>query len=322
MHVYRAARTGLLGLTVLFLGGCPLPTDGPPVSSILSEVFAHIDAEMITYYDVAPPVIPETAVDLNDPEYEAARLGDMQLAFSNVQQFLASPAGDCAIPALPAEARGAGRAVQPPRAMPTPTCYDTGPGTSLCIYQWPEGGGVYTLVETHYPEFWSVMVYFKGEYGGVTYPGDMDKSNDWGYLLQDHLFTKDAKTGVVQRMIEPGLCDECDFRPWVVNSFEVEDEGTICTPWGDADLIRYTYSTTMWICSPGMPDPLDRYHEVLGSVLIREPNGDVKIEHYEYDTANRKFYRSAEWFIDHEDKSISWTFYDSDGKVTGYGEIP
>ena len=283
-HFRHLTYVGFVVVAAIGLCSCP-PAAGPDPAGegSLSDVFAHVDEEMLTYRDVAPPVMPELAVELDDPGLDGVRTDDMVLAFANLEQFLASEAEHRVLPVLPDGAAGSVRAAVRPRSVPDPTCFDMGPGTFFCVYQWPEGDGTYTLRDLHMPEAWQISIYFKGDYGGVTYPGDMDRSTDWGYLLQDHLFEADATSGEVQFMMEPGVCSDCDFKPWVLYTFAVEDAGTIVTPWGEDDLITYIYSTTMWTCWPDMIDPRDRYHPAMMQVLTAEPNGDVTIEQHDYD---------------------------------------
>ena len=335
MRGLRYVRTCLLGLSVLSLASCPItpgdPSGDAPADGSLSEVFAYLDQETITYYDIAPPVMPSHAEEISEAQLEEAGFDEAAVVFTTMQQFLASPVDSSTVHNVGQASHRSGSPVQIPRGIPPGQCYPMGSDVYVCIYQWTEGNGVYTAVHQSFsgdlgvpedPGMWTIGIFFKGECDGVTYPGDVDDANDWGYLVQDHMYAKDAKFGYVRCYMEPGLCDQCDHRPWLEYSFEVEDLGTICTPWDNEELIEYTYSSTQYSCWPAEPDPMYRYHQAIGFVLTVEPDGDTVIENYTYDMASHRYYRCAEWVIDHEDWSISWTFWDSEGGVTGYGKVP
>jgi hypothetical protein len=312
----------VLGVAILSLAGCPLGggdpdggTDGDADGSgSLHDLFAYLDESGTTYYDVAVPVVPELAEEITEEQREQAKIGEMLDSLASFQEFLASPVDDSTIPDV--------EAFLAARGVPPSDCYPMGPDTYVCIYQWDEGDGVYTLVDTKSPDVWTINIYFKGVYAGVTYPGDLDDPDDFGYMIQYHIYENDATAAVVQFMMEPGICDQCDTLPWAQWSFEVENHGTIATPWGEDDLITYTYTDTIYSCWPEEINPVYRYHPGIGTELTREPNGDVTIDNYTYEMSEHVYYRSAEWFIDHRDNSISWVFYDYEKNVIGSGEVP
>lgn len=311
------------------LGACSQPTGGgdsgdesnggttyPPTSHMLSAVFDEADADTTTYRDVAPPEMPDLLSQNNDPA-----LGELKSTFECMQDFLASPAGDSTIraPAVEPTSSGAMAAgVIRTAETPTPDCYSAGP-FSICLYRWQEGTVHITVEDTRSTDADLWRVYYKGLAGGIVFPGDTEDPDDPGYLLQNHTYPTHQMSGQTQHMFEPGLCGECYQQPWSEHTFEVSEQITVATPWGDETAARRTYTHTLYNCCPDCP--AYRYHMWMSALLQREPNGDLIIEHRFWSFSDNQPYLSAEWFFDHSENTISWIFYNPDGSVKETGQI-
>lgn len=333
--------TALAVLTVL--GACSQPTgsggsdgDGsggstsyPPTSPMVSAVFDETDADITTYRDVASPEMPGILSQSTDPA-----LDELKATFECMEDYIASPAGECDIrlpvagaASLGTANAGAGILDQGVAGLvgtadkPTPYCYVAGP-FSICIYRWQEGTAYITVDDTRGTVTDQWRVYYKGIAGGILFPGDTDDPDDFGYLLQNHSYGTDGKSIHTQHMFEPGLGPECYQRPWAEHTFEVEDTITVATPWGDHTAARRTYTQNGYICWPDDPDPAYRYHFWMGAKLQREPNGDLIIEHRRWSESRKEPYVSAEWLYDASENTISWIFYNDDGTVKDTGQIP
>ena len=327
------ARMVAVLAVVAALGACSQPTgdggdsdDGsgggttyPPTSQMLSAVFDEADAETTTYRDVAPPEMPDLLSQNDDPA-----LGELKSTFESMQDFLASEAGDCTIRA-PAVESASCSATTPgvirTADTPTPYCYLAG-SFSICLYRWQEGTTHITVEDTRGTVTNQWRVYYKGLAGGIFFPGDTEDPDDFGYLLQDHTYTTDQRSGHTQWMFEPGLCWECYQRPWSEHTFEVSEPITVKTPWSDETAARRTYTHTMYYCWPDCPDPLYRYHMFMSALLQREPNQDLIIEHRFWSATYKQPYLAAEWLYDHSENTISWIFYNEDGTVKDTGQVP
>ncbi len=328
MRSQKGAGIALVVVLCIFLASCPTGSDQPGGdqygSGTLSDVFEELDEEIITYYDVVLPPLPSLVSNSDDPA-----LDDLKAAFQSVQDFLATPAdeqelggSDGSLLAIP----GPGTSSEAPsllvsRAAPTPECHTAGP-ISICIYQWNDDELVVTLVDTRSPETYQTDWYFKGRGWGIEFPGDLSDPDDWGYLIQHHLYTTDCKSGISQSMFQPDLCADCEERAWAENTFDVTGEMTIATPWSTDYLATYEYSNTVYSCEPYQSNPLDRYHLSLGTTVECLPNGDVATDMYAYSYGHHAPFLEAHWFYDNSDNSITWTFYDEDGNVIDHDTIP
>lgn len=311
----------------VFLGTCSQPTGGsdsgnadggpttyPPISQMVSAVFDEADEEITTYRDVAPPEMPALLTQLDEPA-----LDDLKASFSCMQDFIASPAGECVIrtPVSGTTSCGLGTAAD----TPIPDCYVAGP-FSICIYRWQEGTAHITVEDTRGTVVNLWRVYYKGLADGIFFPGDTADPDDFGYLLQDHTVETDWRSIHTQHMFRPGLCFECDQRPWSEYTFEVSDEIRVVTPWSDDTAATRTYTHTLYDCWPGCPDPLYRYHFSMSVLLERQPDRDLLVEIRRWSDTYKRPYLKSEWFYDHSENTISWTFYNEDGTVRDQGQVP
>lgn len=215
-------------------------------------------------------------------------------------------AGDCTIraPAVaPTSSDATAAGVIRPAETPTPYRYFAG-SFSICLYRCQEGNVRITVEDTRSMVTDQWRVYYKGLAGGIFFPGDTEDPDDFGYLLQDHTYTTDQRSGHTQHM------------------FEVSEPITVKTPWSDETAARRTYTPTLYDCWPDCPDPAYRYHMWMSALLQREPNRDLIIEHRFWSITYKQPYLSAEWFFDHSENTISWIFYNPDGSVKETGQVP
>jgi len=318
--------TIIVGLS-LVLASCPgdsgEPGDNQGGNETLSEVFEDLDAEIITYRDVVLPPLPSLVTDSDNPA-----LDDLKAAFQSVEDFVSTPAGDLQLGGSrgPIEAVFGERSSDPPsllvsRAAPTPECFSAGPVT-ICTYQWSDDELVITLVDTRTTESYQTDWYFKGRGWNIDFPGDVSDPDDWGYLIQHHVYTTDCKSGLSQSMFVPDLCPDCEELPWAQNTFQVTGEMTIATPWSTDHVATYEYSNTVYSCEPFQQDPRDRYHLSLSTAVECHSNGDVSTDMQAYSYKHHAPFLEAHWFYDDSENSITWDFYDEDGKVTEHDTIP
>lgn len=326
----------VVALLTLSLCSCPTPDSGggedftedpgnteeaeggyPPASKVVSGVFAAIDSEVHTYYDVALPELPQLVTDTDDPA-----LSELKDAFDAFCAFLESPAGS----GLSGSSLSASRVASSVRALdvtlPTPIHYTFG-DQSIWIYQWQEGQATITIVDTRSPVSYQTDCFYKGRAAGMDFPGDLSDPDDWGYLLDHHVYTVDARSGMSQSMFEPGLCDECHEMPWAEFTFDVSEAITIATPWGSDLTATYTYSSTVYACEPIYPPGSpDRYHISVAIETERKPNGDLATDIFAYSYTYHAPYIKTHYFYDESENSITWTRYDENGNITDHDTIP
>lgn len=326
----RLRIPGIIMIVMLsvVLASCPDGTGSPGGdeydSETLSGVFDDIDQDIVTYRDVVLPPLPTLVTDSDDPA-----LDDLKEAYQSVLDFVSTPAGELQFGgpdgALPATLGTLSSSIRPaallPRATPVPDCLVAGP-VSVCTYQWNDDGLVTTLVDSRTPATYQTDWFFKGTGWGVDFPGDLADPDDYGYLIQHHVFTTDCKSGISQSMFVPGLCEECEEHPWAENTFDVTGEMTIATPWGTEHAATYEYSNTVYACEPYQANSMDRWHVSLSTDVECLPNGDVSTDMSAYSYGHHAPYQTAHWFYDDSENSITWDFYDENGAVIGHGTIP
>lgn len=297
------ALAAAVALTVVLGSGCSvsgLPGGGEATAA---DVFEQIDEEALTFKDIAPVQIPAffTATAGENVEKAAGIL-------ESFNDLIASGDGMAAPRSLSAGVAARG-------GVPG-DCTTAGPMTT-CIYQWQDADLHCTLVQINLIDSHMQLLYhYKGEDGGVVFPGDLEDPDDWGFLMQTHWYAADATSAMIDTMMSPEY-GECAGLPLFRWSFEVEGEDvTIATPWEETTLARYEYGSEIYIC-----DPVDDYHLSLGSYMEREPNDDLAMCTYSWGLKYHTAYKSWDCFYDASEETMSWALYDEDGKVLEEGEL-
>ena len=270
-------------------------------SGTISEVFGDLDEDNFTYRDIAPAVIPDALLGLEGEHAQKAR--DIAQSFND---FIASPDASSA-PSGKSGSR-ATRSVEP-------DCYNMGGLTYLCIYQWQDGGLICTLHEIHSPDVWTLTYFAKGEWHGITYPGDMNNPDDPGYPVQYHTYGTDARSALIQTWMYPNT--NCANLPVFEYGFKVEGEGTLYTPWGETQLCTYIYTSNIYVCD--WPDQGD-WTLSIGSTMKAFPDGDLEMEVITYSLKHGVPYISWKCWYDASEFKFSWATYDEDGNCTGTSE--
>ena len=258
------------------------------------ELFELVETNHQTYKDIAPVELPSLLFNLNNDKAKDA----IEIANSFNDFFESSNAF---IPK--------GRISK----SITTECYGNGIG-SVCTYRWKEDDLYITAVDFYTADYFLMSIYYKGTKNGHNYPGDLNNPDDYGYLVQYHAMSTDAKEAIITNYRYPDSPPEYATEPQFMYSFKAEGDETIYTPWGSSKLTTYIYTSIIY---DYIPETFVHISNL--NMMTCKPNGDIEWEIDSWSIDKHKLYKFMVYFYDYSENKFSWEKYDDDGHMVDWG---
>jgi len=267
----------------------------------LNEIFSDISKEYDTFLDIAPLPIFDELTDLNN---------------ENVNQVLESSRR---FNELVNKAQNTLGSVE--QSVKSSKDYDTCETdivSTVCTFFRDKGNYSITVVQEITPHWNMYKVYYSGVFEGVdSLPGVFESLDyDSMYLLHDQLIWKNGKR-FIWNFYRPLFLPEFTNELWyTIESYVLDDETTIYTPWGTSSNqeIVSKYTSYAW-------DFLEKYNHPSGSNEMSIKGNELRLTISNWSYKNEQLYHFWVGIWDWGSHTGTWITFNEDGIVQNTGPM-